>query len=68
MFDIDTYTKYRCCDCGRIFDKPVKQFFYSEYWGVGDYTDYYVSPCCHEAFDEVPDEDEEDEESEDIAV
>lgn len=62
MYEAQKTGIYRCCDCGRIFDEPIKQSFYSEYWGVGDYTDYYVSPCCKEAFDEL-----DEEESEDIA-
>lgn len=51
----------RCCECGRLFDEPIKEEEYSEYWGAPGWTGYYVSPCCREAFEEY----EEDEENDD---
>lgn len=60
---------YKCCDCGRIFNEPVEQREYSEYWGIGKTTGYYVSPCCKTAFDEIAKGyDEDDEEEDEYAV
>ena len=53
--------RYKCCVCGKIFDEPIEQFEYSEYWGAGGWTGYWVSPCCKEPFDELPDDDDEEE-------
>lgn len=58
---------YRCCECGHLFDEPVEFADREEYWGAPCYNKYYLSPCCHEDFDEVTDDDEEYEESEEIA-
>lgn len=49
-----------CCGCGREFDEPVKQVERDLFWGRPVQEEYYVSPCCHEGFDEVKESEDED--------
>lgn len=49
---------YRCCECGKIFDEPLKQYEHTEFWGVPEWSGYYVSPCCKESFDEYDESEE----------
>ena len=39
--------EYFCEDCGEWFDRPECGKEYSEYWGVGGYTEYSCCPYCN---------------------
>lgn len=58
---------YKCCECGRVFDEQIKFIDREEYWGAPCGREYWLSPCCCEAFDEVTDDDEEESEEEEYA-
>lgn len=55
--------KYRCCNCGRLFDydelKKVEEGR-GEYWGIPCYETMYYSPCCQDDYEEAYEDDEED--------
>lgn len=52
---------FECCGCGRIFDEPIRFADHEEFWGMPCEREYWVSPCCHDCFDEIEEsEDEED--------
>ena len=55
--------KYRCCECGKIFDEEdikVVEEDRGEYWGIPCYEQMELSPCCDWDFEEVYEDDEED--------
>lgn len=55
--------KYRCCECGKIFDEDeirVIEEDRGEYWGIPCYEKMYYSPCCLDDFEEAYEDDEED--------
>ena len=55
--------KYRCCECGEIFDEEdivEIQEDRGEFWGMPCTETMYYSPCCTDDFDDAYEEDEED--------
>ena len=59
------YGKYRCCECGEIFDEDeikVVEEDRGEFWGMPCTETMYYSPCCMDDFDDAYEDDEEDEE------
>lgn len=51
---------YVCLGCGKLFEEPdTVQEYRGEFWGFPSYENMSCSPCCHDDYDEVEvDEDE----------
>lgn len=52
--------KYRCCECGKIFDEKnvlTIEEDRGEFWGAPCTETCYYSPCCMWDFEEVTEKD-----------
>lgn len=48
--------KYRCCNCGRLFDYDEVEKVEEgrgEFWGFPCYETMYYSPCCLDDYEEA---------------
>lgn len=55
--------KYRCCECGKIFDEDnikVVEEDRGEFWGMPCTETMYYSPCCMDDFDDAHEDEEEE--------